>query len=80
MKEFNFEAMVQTATSKYTKLVDSMYNSDKNSKEDFDRSMGMIRSIYQDEISLIAQLYDIDIEKKEKEKKKVLKIPSFMAR
>ena len=79
METTNFNAMVATATSKYTKLIDSMYNGD-GSQENLEKNLSMIHSIYQDEMNLIAELQGIRAEKKKEEKRVELKVFDFMVR
>ena len=78
MTTVNFNAMVATANEKYTKLVDSMYKA--KTEEDRDRNLNQLRSIYMDEMNLIAMLHDIAVENKTEEKKVELKLFDFMVK
>lgn len=80
MKEItNFSAMLTTATSKYTDLVNGMYGMNVEDKKTLDHNMNLINSIYKDEMELLAQLYGYEL-KESKKKKWELKIPSFMCK
>ena len=76
MNFVNFNAMVATANEKYTKLVDSMYKA--KTEEDLEKNLNLLRSIYMDQMDLIAMLHDISVENKTEEKKVELKLFDFM--
>ena len=76
MTTVNFNAMVATANEKYTKLVDSMYKA--KTEEDLGKNLNLLRSIYMDQMDLIAMLHDISVENKTEEKKVELKLFDFM--
>ena len=78
METNNFKAMVTTASNKYTKLIEAMYNTEGISDADLNRNLNLIHSIYADEMDLIAALYNIELEKKEEKKKVELKLFDFM--
>lgn len=77
--ETNFKAMVSTATSKYTKLVESMYGSEI-SEENLNKNLNLIHSIYLDEMDLIAMLHDITSSNEKTEKRVELKLFDFMVK
>lgn len=79
MDTTNFEAMVATAASKYTKLVNTMYEGADVNDDKFIKNMNLIHSIYQDEMALIARLYENEYCKKN-EKKIELKVFDFMVK
>lgn len=68
--------MVATANEKYTKLVDSMYKA--KTEEDLGKNLNLLRSIYMDQMDLIAMLHDISVKNKTEEKKVELKLFDFM--
>lgn len=76
MDSVNFNAMVATANEKYTKLVDSMYKA--KTEEDLGKNLNLLRSIYMDQMDLIAMLHDISVKNKTEEKKVELKLFDFM--
>ena len=79
METANFKAMTSTATSKYVQLITSMIGQDE-SKDNLEKNLKMIHSIYQDEMNLIAELHGIKTERKENKKKVELKIFDFMVK
>lgn len=78
MDSVNFNAMVATANEKYTKLVDSMYKA--KTEEDLGKNLNLLRSIYMDQMDLIAMLHDITVENKSEERKVELKLFDFMVK
>ena len=76
MDSVYFNAMVATANEKYTKLVDSMYKA--KTEEDLGKNLNLLRSIYMDQMDLIAMLHDISVKNKTEEKKVELKLFDFM--
>lgn len=76
MDSVNFNAMVATANEKYTKLVDSMYKA--KTEDDLGKNLNLLRSIYMDQMDLIAMLHDISVKNKTEEKKVELKLFDFM--
>ena len=79
MNNLNFNAAVATATSKYTKLVESMYGSEI-SEENLNKNLNLIHSIYMDEMDLIAMLHDITSSNEKAEKRVELKLFDFMVK
>lgn len=78
MNNLNFNAAVATANEKYTKLVNSMYKA--KSEEDLEKNLNLLRSIYMDEMDLIAMLHGITVENEKVEKKVELKLFDFMVK
>lgn len=60
----NFQAMVETADDKYTKLVDMVCQLKNGSDVDYDRILNLINSIHNDEMELIVRMCEIEKERK----------------
>lgn len=80
--ETNFYAMVQTANSKYAKVINAAYQlREDNSSEAFDKLLGLINSVYNDEIELIGKLCETESKReKEDERQKEVQVFGFMFR
>lgn len=81
METNNFKAMVATASSKYIKLVESVYNAKGITEEDLNKILSLVHSVYLDEMDLITLLNGVVIERdKVTEKKVELKLFDFMVK
>lgn len=81
METNNFKAMVATASSKYTKLVESIYNAKGMTEEDLNKILSLVHSVYLDEMDLITLLNGVVIERDRVTEKKVeLKLFDFMVK
>ena len=80
--ETNFYAMVQTANSKYGKVINAAYQlKEDNSNDAFNRLIGLINSTYNDEVELIGKLCELEHKtEKEAERQKEVQVFGFMFR
>lgn len=62
--ELKFQAMIETADDKYTKLVNMICQLKSGSNENFDVILNLINSIHKDEMELIVRMCEIEKEKK----------------
>lgn len=52
-----FEVMMQTASEKYTNMVDTVYKAKNGEEVDYDKLISLIHSVYMDEVELITNLH-----------------------
>ena len=81
MKQFDFGAMLKTANSKYSALLDTLYGqkAESESDGDYDKAIRLVHSMYNDQIELLAQLSEAEKENDRKEME-ALKVVSFVNR
>lgn len=80
--ETNFNAMMMTATDKYTQLIDIAYKlkSGVGEEEDYTKLINIIHSTYMDEAELIFNLCNENQTVEELRPNKEIQIPMFMAK
>lgn len=81
MKQFDFGAMLRTANSKYSALLDTLYGqkAESESDGDYDKAIRLVHSMHNDQIELLAQLSEAEKENERKEMEG-LQIVSFVNR
>ena len=79
MKRFDFGAMLKTANSKYSALLDTLYGQKAESDGDYDKAIRLVHSMYNDQVELLAQLSEAEKENDRKEMEQ-LKVVSFINR
>ena len=52
-----FGVMMQTASEKYTNMVDTVYKAKNGEEVDYDKLISLIHSVYMDEVELITNLH-----------------------
>lgn len=77
----NLKAMLKTANSKYSALLDTLYGkkAESESDEDYDKAIRLVHSMYNDQVELLAQLSEAEKENDRKEME-ALKVVSFVNR
>lgn len=70
----NYMAMLETANEKYRKIVEYLYQMKNGSNLEYDKVFKLIKSIHEDEVSLIVSLYEAERMNFRPE----VSIPSFM--
>ena len=77
----NLSAMLKTANSKYSALLDTLYGqkAESESDGDYDKAIRLVHSMYNDQVELLAQLSEVEKENERKEMEG-LQIVSFVNR
>lgn len=77
----NLSAMLKTANSKYSVLLDTLYGqkAESESDGDYDKAIRLVHSMYNDQVELLAQLSEAEKENERKEMEG-LQIVSFVNR
>lgn len=77
----NLSAMLKTANSKYSALLDTLYGqkAESESDGDYDKAIRLVHSMYNDQVELLAQLSEAEKENDRKEME-ALKVVSFVNR
>ena len=77
----NLSAMLKTANSKYSELLDTLYGqkAESESDGDYDKAIRLVHSMYNDQVELLAQLSEAEKENDRKEME-ALKVVSFVNR
>lgn len=70
----NFTAAMQTASEKYTSLMDLAYQAKNGGDIDYDKLINLIHSVYMNEVQLITNMYSEDVKKEETRR---IEVPSF---
>lgn len=63
-----FEVMMQTASEKYTNMVDTVYKAKNGEDVDYDKLISLIHSVYMDEVELITNLHYRDSKRETRKK------------
>ena len=81
MKKFDFGAMLRTANSKYSALLDTLYGqkAESESNGDYDKAIRLVHSMYNDQMEILAELSKAEKENDRKEMEN-LQIVSFVNR
>ena len=81
MKQFDFGAMIRTANSKYSALLDTLYGqkAESESDGDYDKAIRLVHSMYNDQMEILAELSKAEKENERKEMEG-LQIVSFVNR
>ena len=81
MKQFDFGAMLRTANSKYSALLDTLYGqkAESESDGDYDKAIRLVHSMYNDQMEILAELSKAEKENERKEME-ALKVVSFVNR
>ena len=81
MKQFDFGAMLKTANSKYSALLDTLYGqkAESESDGDYDKAIRLVHSMYNDQMEILAELSKAEKENERKEMEG-LQIVSFVNR
>lgn len=81
MKQFDFGAMLRTANSKYSALLDTLYGqkAESESDGDYDKAIRLVHSMYNDQMEILAELSKAEKENERKEMEG-LQIVSFVNR
>ena len=74
----NYKAMLRTANDKYAKLLDAIYQMKNGQSINYDQTISLIHSMYNDELELIFEVCTSDTEDNVTDSNKVIQIPSFM--
>ena len=77
----NLSAMLKTANSKYSALLDTLYGqkAESESDGDYDKAIRLVHSMYNDQMELLAQLSEVEKENDRKEMEQ-LKVVGFVNR
>lgn len=81
MKQFDFGAMLKTANSKYSALLDTLYGqkAESESDGDYDKAIRLVHSMYNDQMEILAELSKAEKENDRKEMEQ-LKVVGFVNR
>lgn len=81
MKQFDFGAMLRTANSKYSALLDTLYGqkAESESDGDYDKAIRLVHSMYNDQMEILAELSKAEKENNRKEMEQ-LKVVGFVNR
>ena len=81
MKKFDFGAMLRTANSKYSALLDTLYGqkAESESNGDYDKAIRLVHSMYNDQMEILAELSKAEKENDRKEME-ALQVVSFVNR
>lgn len=81
MKQFDFGAMLRTANSKYSALLDTLYGqkAESESDRDYDKAIRLVHSMYNDQMEILAELSKVEKENDRKEMEQ-LKVVGFVNR
>ena len=79
MKQFDFGAMLKTANSKYSALLDTLYGqkAESESDGDYDKAIRLVHSMYNDQMEILAELSKAEKENNRKEMEQ-LKVVGFV--
>lgn len=79
MKQFDFGAMLKTANSKYSALLDTLYRqkAESESDGDYDKAIRLVHSMYNDQMEILAELSKAEKENNRKEMEQ-LKVVRFV--
>lgn len=78
MMKKDMNGRIETATGKFTELMNIILSARCGDVMEFDHVQKLIQDIYKDEIELISIIADMEFEKRSKTETRELDIPEFM--